>query len=179
MPFSFSPSLLTFLRSLRRHNEREWFAANKARYERDVREPALDFIEAMAEPLEAISPHFVAMPKKTGGSLMRPYRDTRFSKDKTPYKTNVGIQFRHALARDVHAPGFYFHIDPDEVFIGVGTWRPEPKALAAIRERIVDRPDEWRKVGRSRLFTRHFELAGEFEVACKQATAPDLAPLVR
>ncbi|MEL7450169.1 MAG: DUF2461 domain-containing protein [Pseudomonadota bacterium] len=161
MAFTFSPRLIKFLRALERNNEREWFADNKARYEAEVREPALDFIEAMAEPLQKVSTHFVAMPKKTGGSLMRPYRDTRFSKDKTPYKTNVGIQFRHELARDVHSPGYYFHIAPREVFIGVGMWRPEPKALAAIRERIVSHPDEWKKVGRSRNFAKHFELAGE------------------
>ena len=161
MAFTFSPTLIKFLRALERHNDRAWFADNKARYERQVREPALDFIEAMVEPLEKVSRHFVAMPKKTGGSLMRPYRDTRFSKDKTPYKTNVGIQFRHELARDVHSPGYYFHIAPGDVFIGVGMWRPEPQALAAIRERIVSRPDEWKKVGRSRNFGKHFELAGE------------------
>lgn len=160
MSFTFSPSLLTFLRALNKNNNREWFAHNKQRYEAAVREPALDFIEAMEEPLQKISQHFVAIPKKTGGSLMRPYRDTRFSKDKTPYKTNVGIQFRHELARDVHAPGYYFHIDPAEVFIGVGMWRPEPSALNAIRARIVSHPNEWKKIGRSRNFAKHLSLAG-------------------
>jgi uncharacterized protein (TIGR02453 family) len=92
---------------------------------------------------------------------MRVYRDTRFSKEKTPYKTNVGIQFRHQLGRDVHAPGFYVHIAPDECFLGVGTWRPESTALAKIRQAIVDRPDRWRRAIADRKFREHFALAGD------------------
>ncbi|MEO1574969.1 MAG: DUF2461 family protein, partial [Pseudomonadota bacterium] len=70
----FKPSLVTFLRQLAKNNDREWFAENKQRYEDLVREPALDFISAMGQPLADITPYFVAIPKKTGGSLMRPYR---------------------------------------------------------------------------------------------------------
>ena len=84
-----------FLRDLGRNNNRDWFNANKSKYEKEVREPALAFITAMRKPLRSLSECFQAIPKKTGGSLMRIYRDTRFSKDKTPYKTNVGIHFRH------------------------------------------------------------------------------------
>ena len=76
---------------------------------------------------------------------MRVYRDTRFSKDKTPYKTNIGIQFRHELGRDAHAPGYYLHIEPQQAFIGAGLWRPPADALRAIRDRIAARPDEWRR----------------------------------
>src|SRR3954470_21671845 len=94
---SFSPALFTFLRDLAANNDREWFAANKARYVAEVQEPALAFIEDVGMRLpEEISPHFVADPRTTGGSLFRIYRDTRFSKDKTPYKTHCGVQFRHA-----------------------------------------------------------------------------------
>ncbi len=118
----FPIGLLHFLDELSRNNKREWFQANRSRYEQDVLQPALAFIETMAKPLEKISPHFCAVPKRMGGSLMRPYRDVRFSKDKRPYKTNVGIQFRHEAGRDVHAPGFYFPIEPDEAFLGVGIW---------------------------------------------------------
>ena len=107
----FPPGTLRFLRELERNNDREWFAVNKPRYEALVREPALDFIATMGPKLLSISDHFVALPKKTGGSLMRVYRDTRFGKDKTPYKTNIGIQFRHEVAKDIHAPGYYLHID--------------------------------------------------------------------
>lgn len=99
-------STILFLKKVSDNNNREWFNEHKAEYEQDVREPALAFIEAFQSELEKISPHFNAIAKKVGGSLMRPYRDTRFSKDKTPFKTNVGIQFRHSVGKDVHAPGF-------------------------------------------------------------------------
>lgn len=157
----FSPKLLRFLGQLRRNNNREWFQDNKHRYESDVLEPALDFISAMDEHLAHFAPHFVAIPKRMGGSLMRVYRDTRFSKDKTPYKTNVGIQFRHELGRDVHAPGYYFHIDPDEVFLGAGMWRPAADALARIRDTIVDDPGAWKRARDNKEFGARFELRGE------------------
>lgn len=133
----FPKETIPFLRSLAAHNERGWFEANKHRYESDVREPALAFIAAMEPELVRISPHFDALAKKTGGSLMRIYRDTRFSRNKAPYKTNIGIQFRHERGKDVHAPGFYFHIDPDECFIGAGVWHPDAAALGKIREAIA------------------------------------------
>jgi uncharacterized protein (TIGR02453 family) len=96
-----------------------------------------------------------------GGSLMRVYRDTRFSKNKTPYKTNIGIQFRHEMAKDVHSPGYYVHIDPDEVFLGVGMWRPASEALAGIRQRINDKQAEWLRAIDDKSFKRQFRLGGE------------------
>jgi uncharacterized protein (TIGR02453 family) len=114
----------------------------------------------MQKPLHEFAPHFTAIPKRMGGSLMRIYRDTRFSKDKIPYKTNIGIQFRHERAKDVHSPGFYVHIDPEQVFLGAGMWRPDPDALAGIRERISQSPGEWKRASTDRKFTRHFHLGG-------------------
>jgi uncharacterized protein (TIGR02453 family) len=111
--------------------------------------------------LQEFAPHFTAIPKRMGGSLMRVYRDTRFSKNKTPYKTNIGIQFRHEQAIDVHAPGFYVHIDPDEVFLGVGLWRPEPTVLAAIRDRISNKQAEWLRARDDQAFKRHFHMGGQ------------------
>ena len=115
----------------------------------------------MHDPLQAIAPHFTAIPKRMGGSLMRVYRDTRFSKNKTPYKTNIGIQFRHEMAKDVHAPGYYVHIDPAGVFLGVGMWRPESGALASIRQRIADKPKEWSRIRSDSKFRQQFKLGGE------------------
>lgn len=157
----FSAQTFRFLEELERNNEREWFAANKSRYEEQVLDPALRFIDCMQAPLARVAPHFTAVPSRSGGSLMRVYRDTRFSRDKTPYKTNIGIQFRHELGRDVHAPGYYVHIDSRQVFIGVGLWRPPSPALAAIRARIDSHPGEWRRVRDERRFRRHFDLGGE------------------
>nr|WP_235551139.1 TIGR02453 family protein [Mariprofundus ferrooxydans] len=95
MAESFSPDTIAYLEALAANNNRDWFNENKQRYEQHVREPALSFIEAVGQRLPEFSPHFRADARKMGGSLMRVYRDSRFSKDKTPYKTNIGIQFRH------------------------------------------------------------------------------------
>ena len=116
----FGSDTINFLKQLAENNNRDWFAENKSRYERCVVDPAFQFISSMGNELDSLSSHFEAVPKKQGGSLMRVYRDTRFGKDKTPYKTNIGIQFRHEAGKDVHAPGYYMHIEPDNVFVGVG-----------------------------------------------------------
>jgi uncharacterized protein (TIGR02453 family) len=158
---SFPKGLLPFLGDLSANNNRDWFADNKHRYEDLVLNPALDFIGAMGPHLEKISTRFEAIPKRSGGSLMRVYRDTRFGKDKTPYKTNVGIQFRHVLGKDIHAPGFYVHIEPHEVFVGVGSWRPDSTSLAKIRTRIAEKPDLWKRVEGNRKFRKHYEFGGD------------------
>ena len=157
---SFTPESLKFLDELAANNNRDWFKENKTRYEEQVLDVALMFIQSMQKPLNDIAPHFTAVPKRMGGSLMRVYRDTRFSKGKDPYKTNIGIQFRHERAKDVHSPGFYVHIDPEQVFLGAGMWRPDPDALAGIRERIANKQNEWLRVSTDRKFTRHFHLGG-------------------
>jgi uncharacterized protein (TIGR02453 family) len=140
---SFSPALFAFMRELREHNDRDWFTANKQRYAEDVREPAFAFIADFAPLLAQISPHFLADPRPTGGSLFRIYRDTRFSKDKTPYKTHTGIHFRHEQAMDVHAPGFYLHLEPHSVFAATGIWRPDSATLGQIRDAIAGDPEGW------------------------------------
>jgi uncharacterized protein (TIGR02453 family) len=157
----FPSETLRFLAQLARNNNRDWFAAHKADYEEHVLDPSLAFIGAMRTPLAKVSPLLEAVPKKTGGSLMRIHRDTRFSKDKTPYKTNVGIHFRHATGCDVHAPGCYVHIQPGECFLGVGTWHPSPPSLAKIRRRIADEPAAWKRARDNKPFRESFELAGE------------------
>jgi uncharacterized protein (TIGR02453 family) len=157
----FSKATFNFLGELAANNNKAWFEANKPRYEELVREPALEFIAAMAIPLEKFAPHFRAEPRKMGGSLMRVFRDTRFARDKTPYKTNVGIQFRHELGKDVHAPGFYLHIATDECFLGAGCWHPEADMLGCIREHITENPKRWFAVRDDRKFALHWALAGD------------------
>ncbi len=157
----FEPRSIRFLAALNANNNREWFKEHKSRYEQDVLDIALQFIMSMQDPLAKIAPQFTAVPTRVGGSLMRVYRDTRFSKNKLPYKSNIGIQFRHEQAKDVHSPGYYVHIDPDEVFLGVGMWRPDSEPLRGIRERIATKPQEWQQVVGDRAFGRHFSLGGE------------------
>jgi len=157
----FTKQTFNFLSTLAENNTREWFAEHKQEYEGHVREPALDFISDMDEELHAITKHFRAVPKKVGGSLMRIYRDTRFSRDKTPYKINIGIQFRHEAGKNIHAPGYYVHIEPDECFVGAGLWHPDTDALLKIRESIAQNPAAWVKARDEQAFSRHFELAGD------------------
>ena len=155
------PALFDFLRELEANNERPWFEANKARYIADVRDPMLDFIAAFAEPLAEISPHFVADPRASGGSLFRIYRDTRFSPDKRPYKTNVGAHFRHVAGKDAHAPGFYLHLDTESCFAGCGIWSPGGEAMAQIRNAIADNPGGWKRVTQAKPFSDTFDLMGQ------------------
>lgn len=160
----FTQDVFKFLRELENNNERDWWEDNKDRYVTVVREPALEFINDFETHLKKLSPYFVADSRTVGGSLMRPYRDTRFSKDKTPYKTNVGIQFRHAAGKDVHAPGFYLHLESASSFAGVGLWRPDTPAARAIRQSIHDDPIAWRKAIAGKRFTDTWSLeAGEDE----------------
>ncbi len=157
----FEERTIKFLRELEANNNREWFKANKNRYDEDVLDVALHFIQSMQDPLMDFAPHFTAVPTRIGGSLMRVYRDTRFSKNKLPYKTNIGIQFRHERARDVHSPGYYVHISTHEVFVGVGMWRPDSDPLRQIRDRIASRPGEWTRAIGAQGFKRNFKLGGE------------------
>lgn len=157
----FPLGLLHFLEDLSRNNHKAWFDANKQRYEQDCREPALEFIRAIEKPLCRLSPHFVASPKKVGGSLMRVHRDVRFSKDKTPYKTNLAIHFRHELGKDAHAPGYYFHIDTERVICGAGLWRPDSASLAAIRRAIDEEPARWRRAKAGKAFRAELVQEGD------------------
>lgn len=159
-PF-FRPPLFAFLRDLADHNEREWFRANKQRYEDEMVEPALAFVTAFGLQLEEISPHFRAIPQRSGGSLYRIYRDTRFAKDKTPYKTHLGIHFRHERHKDAHAPGFYLHIEPARCFMGAGIWRPDSPTLRKIREHLVSDPAAWKRATSGEAFEGELEVAGD------------------
>ncbi len=157
----FTPALFDFLRELKANNERAWFQANKGLYEEDVQHPALQLISDFGPRLKAISRHFVADPRPSGGSLFRIYRDTRFARDKSPYKTHVGIQFRHEAAASAHTPGFYLHLEPGRVFVGLGIWHPQPAELARIREALVADPKTWQRTLAAEPFQARFELSGE------------------
>jgi uncharacterized protein (TIGR02453 family) len=157
----FTPKLFAFLKDLAENNDRDWFKAHQDLYEEHVREPALEFINDFAVPLKKISPHFVADSRTVGGSLFRIQRDTRFARDKTPYKLNTGMQFRHIAGKDAHAPGFYAHLQPGECFMGVGLWRPETKVAYAIREHIHEEQAAWKRATRGKRFTEVFSIGGE------------------
>jgi uncharacterized protein (TIGR02453 family) len=141
---SFSPELFRFLRELAKNNTRDWFQKNRERYESAVREPCLRFISDLGPPLRGISRELVADPRPSGGSLFRIYRDTRFSRDRSPYKTQAGMYFTLRGGKDVHAPGFYLHLEPGSCFAAAGLWHPDAAALAKVREAIAARPARWK-----------------------------------
>jgi uncharacterized protein (TIGR02453 family) len=141
---------LRFLEQLRDHNDKSWFDTNKARFEEGLREPGLRLVSDLAPVLAKISKHFVAEAKPNGGSMSRIYRDTRFSKDKSPYKTALFFHFHHARGTGDAMPAFYFHVEPGASTVGGGIWHPEAPALEKIRRAIVKSPAGWDKAkGRS------------------------------
>ena len=156
----FSAATISFLKDLKKHNDRDWFKANQARYEANVREPARQLIRDFAPQLAKVSSNFLASDKKVGGSLFRIQNDLRFAKDKDPYKTHIGIQFRHARGKDAHTPGFYLHIEPGNCFFGAGIWRPDSKSAASIRKAIDGDQNEWKKIWKSKKMAG-FEKHGE------------------
>jgi uncharacterized protein (TIGR02453 family) len=135
-----------FFGDLKQNNNRDWFNDNKARYQASVADPISEFIVCMAPRLKKISPHYVANPAPHGGSMFRIYRDTRFSKDKTPYKTHAAVHFRHEAGKNAHAPGYYVHLDSNELFFGGGIWAPPGPQLTLIRDAIVDNARTWSRI---------------------------------
>jgi uncharacterized protein (TIGR02453 family) len=164
MQNTLTPDLFKFLRDLRDNNNKEWFADNKTRFRDVVQVPMLGFIETMAPWLAVHTPAFVADKRLNGGSLFRIYRDTRFSANKAPYKTNVGCNFRHKIGKDAHAPGLYVHIAPDEVFFGGGIWSPPTPVLNEIRDAIVDDPKRWGQITQDPAFKKKVGGLGETDM---------------
>ena len=152
----FTPALFTFLRQLKSHNNRDWFEARRARFSTDVEAPMLRFIGDVGPRLVGISRAVMADPRRTGGSLYRIYRDTRFSADKSPYKVNVAASFAHEAKRDrarnlAAVPGFYLHLEPGDCFGGGGIYHPDMPTLTKIRVAIVQNSKGWATVKKSGL----------------------------
>ena len=170
----YSPATFRFLSGLSRHNERSWFEAHRVDYEAHVRAPSLRLIEALAAPLRTVSAHLVADARPVGGSLFRIHRDTRFSADKRPYKTHLGMTFFHASTRRgarsapgsaapgrLDAPVLYVHVEPGRSFVGGGIWRPQAPTLKRLRDFMIDNPRSWSHATARPGFTRRFALGGE------------------
>ena len=141
----FRPEAIQFLADLAANNDRAWFQPRKAEFERLLKEPLVALIDALATRFAAQGIPLQADPAR---SPFRIYRDTRFAKDKSPYKTNIGASFpwieQQATpdgaigAAERHGPGGYFHLAPGDIFVGGGMWHPEPATLAAFRTAIVN-----------------------------------------
>lgn len=156
---SFTTKTLSFLRSLKRNNDREWFRARKDQYQQHVHAPMVAVIERLAEDFRGFAPELIASPRQ---SLFRIYRDTRFSHDKKPLKTHAGAVFRTRQLPRPQGAGLYFEIAGGWVWIGGGMWRPEPPELVRIREHIDDTWPEIRNITRAAAFRKRFdELSGD------------------
>lgn len=149
-----------FFRSLAKNNNKPWFEANRATYEAAIREPMKGLVEALDARLGSFAPEIVGDPKR---SLFRINRDIRFSKDKSPYKTNAGCWFYHRDAgrgvgqdADSGGAGYYFHLDGKSSFVAGGIWMPARPALNKIRDRIAEASASLRKILDDKTFKRRF-----------------------
>jgi len=157
---SFTPAALRFLRGLTRNNAKPWFEAHKADYERDVRAPMRALIEDLDVRFARFAPEFTGDPKR---SMFRIYRDVRFSRDKSPYKTHAACWFRHQNAdhkvgseAEGGGAGFYFHLEPGTSFVGGGIWRPPRPHLNKLRDGIAGDPRGFERIVRHPGLKRRF-----------------------
>jgi len=161
---------IAFLKDLAAHNDKKWFAANKGRYEGDLVEPMRALVRTLTEDLAAVSKEITGDDAKSGGSLTRIFRDTRFSRDKSPYHTHVGAHFWHRKGKKMELPGFFLRVDAKEVLLGTGMHGPDKGPLERIRKAIDADPKGWERAVRDRTFLRLWKgLEGE---SLKRVPAP-------
>jgi len=133
----FQKETVLFFEELKKNNTRQWFEESKQDYEDYVKQPSIDFVLAMGDRLRTIAPGINAVPK-VNQSLFRLNRDTRFSKDKSPYKTNLGIWFWDGRGKRMESSGFYFHLEDDRLVLGCGLYIFTKELLERYREAVVD-----------------------------------------
>jgi len=170
LPLSFTPKTLAFLRALKRNNDRAWFHAHRADYEAHVRGPMVAIVEQLAVDLRAFAPELVADPKL---SLFRPWRDTRFSHDKAPLKTNVAAVFPNRTLGRMNGAGLYFEVAPAYVWIGGGVYAPDSAQLHAVREHIAAHHRQLDSIVRSPGFKKIGGLKGEASARMPRGFAAD------
>jgi uncharacterized protein (TIGR02453 family) len=141
----FPPEALTFLRGLKRNNRREWFQPRKEIFETRLKAPMIELVEAVNSELLGFAPDHINDPKK---AVYRIYRDTRFSADKTPYKTHIAAIFPHRALQKHSSAGFYFHVNEKSIGIAAGAYMPGPDELRAVRTWLADNHAEFRKAAR-------------------------------
>jgi uncharacterized protein (TIGR02453 family) len=139
----FSPAAIQFLQALKRNNKREWFQPRKETFDREVHAPMAALVEAINAELLDFAPEHATEPKR---AIFRIYRDTRFSNDKTPYKTHIAAWFRRSGYHDKSAAGFYFHVSAEQVYVAGGCYMPPADQLLAIRKHMADHHERYRKL---------------------------------
>jgi uncharacterized protein (TIGR02453 family) len=177
MPFT--PKSLAFLKQLKRNNRREWFQPRKEEYEALLLQPMRDLVEDMDVQLAAIAPEFVGDPRR---SIFRIYRDVRFSKDKSPYKTHIAAWFRHRRASqsvgteaESGGAGIYVHVEPGGCMVAGGIWMPARPVLNRLRDAIGDAPATFEKTLAGAAFRKRFGALSEEKVLTRvpRGFAPD------
>lgn len=168
----FSPQLFTFLEELKANNNRDWFEANRHRYVEFVREPMLAFIAAFRPRLANISSYLIADPKPNGGSMLRLYRDLRFSKSKEPYKPMAAAYFWHQAGKE-NLPGIYLHLDTKDCYLALGLWRPATAIRRDVTDAIANRPEDWKRATGDRQFKAKTKLSGESLVKLPKQYDPE------
>jgi uncharacterized protein (TIGR02453 family) len=167
----FPSETLAFLRRLKRNNNREWFLKNKEIYEQKVKAPMTELVLALGSEMKEFAPELGTEPKR---AIYRIYRDTRFSPDKTPYKTHIAAVFTPRNLEKGNCAGLYFHVSPTEVEIAGGVYMPSPEVLRAIRGYIALHHRKMRSILQSSEFKKLFgELWGERLTRVPKGYAPD------
>jgi uncharacterized protein (TIGR02453 family) len=155
----FTPDAIAFFTELEQNNDKAWFEKNKKRYEASVKKPMLEFAEEMIGRMREIDPEITMLPKN---AVFRIHRDTRFSKDKAPYKTNAGMSITRGEKHNPGVPGLYFHFDSGRMAVASGLYFLEPAQLKLVREHLVANGEEFEKLLKDPNWTKHFgEMAGE------------------
>ena len=154
-PFEgFPKECISFLKQLKRNNNREWFEKHKEEFERNAKTPMLSFIAALHPYFIRFAPEFDLNPNR---SIFRIYRDIRFSIDKTPYKTHIAAHFvLRGMPKGFIGSGYYIQIEPNEFFVGGGIYLPDSKQLKKIRKAIAEYGDEFLSIVESRRFKKRF-----------------------
>lgn len=176
MTHYFTDKAFRFLRALSRNNGREWFHAHKADYETHLREPFQRLLADLQPDLATVSLHYRADPKKVNGSLFRIHRDTRFSRNKAPYKDWQSARLFHERHRETAAPAWYLQLRPGNCFFAAGIWHPESPVLRQLRQFIVDNPAGWKAAAHAPAFRRRYRLSeADMLVRPPRGFPPDFA----
>lgn len=171
---TFPQSTIKFLTALSKNNSKEWFEKNRARYDFELLQPAVQFVIDLGEKLSDLSPNIYAIPK-IDKSIFRLHRDVRFSKNKAPFKTNLGLYFWEGKRKKMECPGFYFHIEPTLFFLGSGMYMFTKDQLKKYREIVSDssKGKELNEIISKLLKKKNYQLGGKTYKKTPRGFDPD------
>lgn len=171
---TFPQSPIKFLTALSKNNKKDWFEKNRVRYDFELLQPAIQFVIDLGEELTRLSPNIIAIPK-VDKSIFRLHRDVRFSKDKSPYKTNLGLYFWEGKGKKMECSGLYFHIEPKLFFLGAGMYMFTKDQLKKYREAVSNpaKGKELNEISKKLLKNKKFQLGGKTYKKIPRGFDPD------